>query len=133
MKVKSFNDYILDMYPENELLEMAACGNTHGLYLVIWTNDGGWIPHFHVFNNPNPKKSTFDACLKLETPEYFAHGGHTDILNKKQVKHIVELLKSEKRPGLTWWEYLIDTWNSNNSQAEIPYDMEMPDYLTLNN
>lgn len=115
-----------------ELYEMASCGNTDGLYLVVWTNDAGWIPHFHIFNNSNPKKTTFDACLKIETPEYFKHGQHTDILNSKQVKQIMKLLKSEKEPGLTWWKYLISTWNANNSKAEIPTDLPMPDYTTLN-
>lgn len=134
-------NFIHDIIPLNnvyrppyggELYEMAACGNIEGLYLIVWTNDAGWIPHFHVFNNPNPKKTTFDACLKIETPEYFKHGPHTDILNSKQVKQIISLLQSEKEPGLTWWKYLISTWNANNSKAEIPTDLPMPDYTTLN-
>ena len=115
-----------------ELYEMAACGHIDDLYLIIFMNDGGNIPHFHVYNNPNPKKSTFDACLKIETPEYFKHGQHTDILNSKQVKKLITILNSEKRPGLTNWQYIVDTWNSNNSDYEIPYDIQMPDYSLLN-
>ena len=115
----------------NEVFEMAACGNTHGMYLVVWTNDSGWIPHFHIFNNPNPSKATFDACLKLETPEYFKHEQHTDVLNSKQMKHLVELLQKEIKPGLTYWQQLIISWNMNNSKSEIPYDMQMPDYNSL--
>lgn len=114
-----------------ELSEMAACGNTNGLYIVIFTNDGGWIPHFHVFNNQNPKKSTIDVCLKIETPEYFKHDHHVDILNSKQIKQIIDFLNSERKPGITWWEHLIEIWNDNNSNSEIPEDLNMPDYTTL--
>lgn len=121
----------IDKY-EGELFEMAACGYTEGMYLVIFTNDGGWVPHFHVFNNQNPKKTTVNACLKLETPEYFKHGNHTDILNAKQVKQLVKFLKSEMRPDMTWWQHLVDTWNSNNSKQELPYNLPMPDYTSLN-
>lgn len=115
----------------NELLEMAACGNIDGLYLVIWTNDPGWIPNFHIFDNPNPKKATFDACLKLETPEYFKHGQHTDILNSKQMRKLIKLLNMEIRPDRTYWDVLIENWNLNNSNQTIPYDTPIPDYMSL--
>lgn len=115
----------------NEVLEMAACGNAHGMYLVVWTNDSGWIPHFHIFNNQNPNKATFNACLKLETPEYFKHVHHTDVLNSKQLKQLVKLLQKEIKPGLTHWQQLIISWNMNNSKSEIPFDMPMPDYTSL--
>lgn len=122
-------DAVNDAFP---LLEMATVGHIGNMYLIIWTNDAGWIPHFHVFNNQNPKKSTFDACIKLETPEYFKHGQHIDILSRKQIKQLIKLLESEKSPGITWWRYIIESWNSNNSMFTVPYDMPMPDYNLLN-
>lgn len=122
---------IINSFPNDELLEMAACGNIDGLYLVIWTNDAGWIPHFHIFNNPNPKKATFDACLKLETPEYFKHGHHTDVLNSKQMKSLIKLLNTKMETGITRWQNLISNWNDNNSNQTIPYDTPIPDYLSL--
>lgn len=114
-----------------ELWEMSMCGKTNGLYLVIFSNDPGNIPHFHIFDNQNPKKSTIDVCLKLETPEYFKHGHHVDILNSKQMRTIIKLLKSKMNPRTTYWQFLVEIWNANNSKYEIPYDMEMPDYMSL--
>lgn len=92
---------VVSISSHEPLLEMAACGNIDGLYLLIWTNDPGWIPHFHIFDNPNPKKATFDACLKLETAEYFKHGQHIDILNGKQMKKLVQLLNTTIPTGIT--------------------------------
>lgn len=115
-----------------ELCEMANCGETgNGLYIIIFMNDGGWIPHFHVFNNQNPQKRTFDACLKIETPEYFKHGNHTDILNKKQMKSLVEFLHGKDEDGDDNWRYIIKTWNKNNSKYSIPLDIPIPDYMSL--
>lgn len=116
---------------EYELWEMASCGHVNGLYLVIYSNDAGNIPHFHVYNNQNPKKSTLDACLKLETPEYFKHGHHVDILNSKQIRTLIKFLKSEMYPGMTYWQQLINNWNLNNSLYDIPHNMKMPDYMSL--
>lgn len=113
------------------LSEMAAVGNFNGMYLVIFTNDAGNIPHFHIFNNQNPACATFDACIKLETPEYFKHSSHTDILNSKQIKKLIKFLKSDIHPGRTYWDVLLEAWNLNNSQYSVPYDMQMPDYNYL--
>ena len=115
----------------DELLEMSSCGEIKGLYIVIWKNDGGWIPHFHIYNNQNPKKATFDACLKIETPEYFKHGHHTDVLNSKQMKLLLELLNSNFNDKNTYWEMVINNWNLNNSKQTVPFDLPMPDYMSL--
>lgn len=115
-----------------ELWEIAKCGETEdGLYIIIFTNDGGWIPHFHIYNNQNPKKATFDACLKIETPEYFKHVNHTDILNRKQMKSIYDFLQGVDDDGDSNWKYIIKTWNKNNSKQTIPIDLLIPDYMSL--
>ena len=133
MEYKLITNVIFPKYNENEeLWEMAKCGETEdGLVLIIWTNDPGWIPHFHILNNSNPKKATFDACLKIETPEYFKHGHHTDILNSKQMKHVIKLLNTIIPTGITRWQHLISNWNDNNSEQTVPYDLPIPDYMSL--
>lgn len=134
MNYNLITDVIFPQYSNDieELWEMAKCGETDdGLYIIIFSNDGGWIPHFHVFNNQNPNKATFDACLKIETPEYFKHGSHTDILNNKQMKSIVDFLQGNDEDGDSNWKYIIKTWNKNNSKQNIPINTPIPDYMSL--
>lgn len=126
--VFTFDEYTL----ENGIFEMACCGHTiDGLFIIVFTNDPGNIPHFHVFNNQNPKKTTLNACIKIETPEYFKHGNHTDILNGKQMKSLIKFLNSKRKENKTWWQHLLELWNDNNSNYEIPEDLPIPDYISL--
>lgn len=116
---------------EHERWDIVKCGNVNGLYLIIYTNDSSNIPHFHIYNNQEPNKTTLNVCLKIETPEYFKHGHHIDILNRKQIKQIVTFLNSKRSNNLTYWHHLIMLWNDNNSKYSIPEDMKMPDYMSL--
>ena len=119
-------------FPQNEeLFEMVKCGEIEGLYIIIWTNDSGFIPHMYIFNNQNPKKATFDAYLKIETPEYFKHGHHTDILNGKQMRSLINFLQGVDEYGDSNWKFIIKTWNKNNSKQTIPIDTPIPDYMSL--
>lgn len=132
------NNYIKQLVSDRinhysyELYEMAQMGSFGKLYIIIFSNDPGYIPHFHILNHPNPKKATFKCCLKIETPEYFMHGDYKNILNSKQVKQLIEFLKSERFPNITRWQYMVAAWNDNNSKHSIPDNMPMPDYSTLN-
>ena len=114
----------------NELLEMALIGNVDEYTISINTNDGGYIPHFHIKDsNSNGKK--FHTCVKIEKPEYFHHTGKEGVLNSKLRKELVNFLQSETELGTTHWKYLVATWNKNNSNRKLPIEIAMPDYTLL--
>ena len=101
----------------NELLEMALIGNVDEYTISINTNDGGYIPHFHIKDsNSNGKK--FHTCVKIEKPEYFHHTGKEGVLNSKLRKELVNFLQSETELGTTHWKYLVATWYKNNSNRK---------------
>ena len=90
----------------------------------IYTDDSGQIPHMHIYGDK------LDCCVKLDSPKYFPHGHHKSKLNSKQVKELVDFLKS-KNPVTkkTNWKTTIMLWNLNNSSVILPDDTKMPDYL----
>ena len=94
--------------------------------VYIYTDDPGKIPHMHV--NIQGQK---DACIRYDSAKYFSHGSHTNTLNKKLAYQFDKMLRSEYRPGYTYWNLAIDAWNANNSDVELPLDSEQPDYTTL--
>ncbi|MBD5322144.1 MAG: hypothetical protein HDS01_05165 [Bacteroides sp.] len=124
----------LDIHNSNDdrLFEMAKIGRFKNLYIYIWMNDGGNIPHFHISDSANyPQNSTVEIAVKILTPEYFPHGGkYTDKLNSREIKALIDFLKKSE-DGESNWQYLIKTWNRNNSGAKIPPKTPMPDYTQL--
>ena len=120
------------VFANNNLTEMARIGFTDDMYeIYINTDDPGNIPHFH-YRKAN-EWDKFHTCIKIATAEYFHHTGKEDVLNSKQRKELVKFLssKNETIENLTNYQYVIASWNSNNSSKKIPLDTEMPDYLNL--
>ena len=117
---------------DNRLYEMAKIGRFKNLYIYIWMNDGGNIPHFHISDSANyPNNSSIEIAVKIQSPEYFPHGGkYIDKLGSREVKALIKFLKSTE-DGENNWEFLIKTWNRNNSNAKIPINVPMPDYTQL--
>lgn len=117
---------------QEPLYEMARIGFTNDSYEVyVNTDDPGDIPHFHY-----RKKTTWEGhtCIRLDKPEYFKHGNKQATLNAKQKKELIEFLNSKPIKTNRYdtnWEYLLDTWNINNSNVEISTDTKMPDYTKL--
>lgn len=118
---------------DNRLYEMAKIGRFKNLYIYIWMNDGGNVPHFHISDSANyPQNSTIEISVKIQSAEYFPHGGkYEDKLNSKQKKELVKFLNSHTSLGVSNWKILIDTWNRNNSGMNIPISTPMPDYTQL--
>lgn len=114
----------------NELFEMALIGNVDEYAISINTNDGGYIPHFHI-KDTNSNGNKFHTCIKIEKTEYFHHTGKENILNSKLRKELIKFLKSETELGITHWKYLVATWNKNNSNRKLPIEIPMPDYTAL--
>lgn len=121
-----------DKYP---YLEMARVGITEdNLDIIIRTDDPGKIPHFHIIDRSNKDKKNNEGCIRIDRAKYFSHGGKTMTLNSQQRKHLVKFLNKapeKSKHYRTNWELLVDMWNLNNSDVQIPEGTEMPDYTKL--
>ena len=131
-ELNSIYDY--EKLRESMLLEMARVGFINDEYEVyIHTDDPGNIPHFHIWD-AETRGQKFYTCIRIESPEYFHHTGKEDYLNSSMRKELIKFLKSKptklKRYN-TNWEVVIDMWNANNSKANVPDDLPMPDYTKL--
>lgn len=123
--------FAFDLQDEKHIMEMASIGDIDSqLTIIIRMNDPGNIPHFHIVDKTT-LGSKFHTCVKIELAEYFHHTGKEDTLNSKQRKLLVNYLSSTNRRGLSNWEYLVTTWNYNNSNMNIDEDLPMPDYTKL--
>lgn len=117
---------------ERFLFEMAQIGDLDNkLIIYVRSNEGGNIPHFHIVDKQT-FGSKFHTCVKIENATYFHHTGKEDVLNSKQRKRLVEFLSKDFDEDTTNWEYLIMTWNANNSSTKLSKRMQMPDYTNLN-
>lgn len=126
--------YNYEKLRESMLLEMARVGFIDDEYEVyIHTDDPGNVPHFHIWD-AETRGQKFHTCIKIESPEYFHHTGKEDYLNSSMRKELIKFLKSKptklKRYN-TNWEVVVDMWNANNSKANVPDDLPMPDYTKL--
>lgn len=131
--VFGFEDDMMDHL--NEMAEIGSFGKGKKLDFVvfIWSRDPGYIPHFHIGDSETyPNCTKFQTCLKIESPEYFPHGGkYTDQLNTNQLDQLIEFLKMEDEEGESNWKYLLKTWNKNSSKMKVILKQEMPDYTVL--
>lgn len=115
------------------LTEMARVGFFSDFEVWVHTDDPGKIPHFHVWDK-NSGGGLFHTCVKILSAEYFHHNGKEDVFNTKQKKELVEFLKAKPKKSKwhpTNWDFVLTTWNSNNSDVDVPEDLEMPDYTKL--
>jgi hypothetical protein len=113
------------------LMEMASIGDIDNkLIIIIRSNDPENIPHFHICDKTT-LGSNFHTCVKIENAEYFHHTGKEDVLNTKQRKALIQFLNSTCDLGISYWKFLIMTWNSNNSSKKISINCKMPDYSEL--
>lgn len=115
------------------LEEMARIGFIDNLEVLIWTDDPGNIPHFHI-RDISTKGEKFHCCVRIDRPEYFKHTGKEDSLNSKQKKNLINFLNSTSKLGgieIKNWDKVVMYWNDNNSNLILPDDLEMPDYNLL--
>ena len=70
------------------LEEMARIGYIDNLEILIWTDDPGNIPHFHI-RDRSTKGQEFNCCIRIDKPEYFIHTGKENKLNSKQIKNLI--------------------------------------------
>lgn len=125
---------------EKSFLEMARIGfipvgTTNTIEVYVHTNDAGKIPHFHIRKYGANNQFEWETCVKFESPNYFIHGHYDDrIPGRKIVKELDIMLRTidkKDRNHRTYWQKAIDAWNDNNSDVELPLDLEQPDYTKL--
>lgn len=113
-----------------QLLEMAEVGG-FDVYKISICGGEGPIPHFHFYTD-DPNKG---GCIRLDRPEYFTHGQHTEKLNSKSRKRMIEWLQSPHdsfgKFGLTSWQVICIYWDDNNRQHPFNKEAEMPNYKEL--
>lgn len=109
------------------LMEMATTGRMKNYIIIVWMNDNGNIPHFHVVDS-STLGDQFSTCIQIEKPEYFHHTGKEGVLNSKERKALVKFLRSPDPDGVfeTNWDVLLYEWNKNNSRRKISRDIKMP-------
>ena len=117
---------------KQSLMEMAKIGEMKNYTIIVWTNDSGNIPHFHIVDS-NTLGNRFHTCVQIEKPEYFHHTGKEDVLNSGERKDLVKFFKSPDPDEVfnTNWDILLYEWNKNNNRKRIPTNIEMPNYLLL--
>ena len=118
---------------EHILNDMARIGFMDEFEIVIYTDDPGNIPHMHILD-ASTHGNNFSSCVKLESAEYFPHGGkYKDKFNSKQRKAFNEFMKSKPKNKRfsTNYEYACSMWNDNNSKTNVDETREQPDYTKL--
>ena len=116
------------------LCEMARVGDMNPkLEVYIRTDDGGNLPHFHIWDK-NSRGEKFHTCVQIKEPTYFHHDGKEGVLNTSQRQELMAFLKSKPtntRRFSTFWEAVVTFWNMNNSAMNVDEDQPMPDYTNI--
>lgn len=120
---------------EQKIEEMAVIGPLkRGYEVVVYTDDGGNTPHFHVRDIGTHGKE-FESCAELKTNKYFLHKPNYVEMPRDVRKMLYEFmcLPSEDDVFKTNYASAIFEWNRNNSKMKIPFsqDAEVPDYLHI--
>ena len=113
------------------LLEMAKVGPLNDeLVMLIWTNDGGNIPHFHIVDKAT-MGNEFHTCVKIMSAEYLHYTGKEDVLNSKQKKTLMKFFTMSDKWGDNYWDIVLQEWNRNSSKIEVDRNFPTPDYTKL--
>lgn len=115
--------------------EMARVGLLGEYDIVVYTDDPGFVPHFHIIDKAT-RGFEFDCCVKLETNEYFNHGGHEDILSRHDRNNLYDFMLQPHRNVhyRNNYEYAVNLWNDNNSSSYVQINEDnngniiVPDY-----
>ena len=119
---------------EDYLMEMARVGQYKNYEVIIWTNDNGKVPHFHL-RDSNTHGEEFHTCICINEAKYFLHTGKEDKLNAKGRRELSDFLNSKSNAkrfeSFTNWQIVLTLWNMNNSDVLVDEDLVMPDYTKL--
>ena len=111
------------------------CNEPKCIEVYIHTNDSGKTPHFHVRKYSSHNQFEWEVCIAFTEAKYFKHGKYTDELPDKGIaKDLDKMLRTvdkKSKYGMTYWDIALEEWNRNNSDVELPLDLEQPDYTKL--
>lgn len=101
--------------------------NLAGNQFGLWVYGGeGPYPHFHLKGNGG-----FEACIMIQYPEYFDHGGkYKDKLKSKYCKLLNEWMQELDSNNISNWCKIVNQWNENNSKYKILHS-KRPDYSNI--
>lgn len=127
-----------EVFKKQRLDEMARVGNMEQYDIIVYTDDMGYIPHVHVIDK-GTRGGEFNTCIRLDKPDYFIHGNHSDIFNSKERRRFNEFMHEPSR-NIHYrnnYEAAVNLWNDNNSDSYIQLredengDVIVPDYTLL--
>ena len=118
--MKRFAEFLNESFLINEI---ARVGQIDDLEVCIYNREGSNVPHLHIRDYATMGRE-FDACVKLESPEYFDHGCHTDILSTKQKHQLNDFMNEAPAKGVfrTNYEKAVYMWNDNNSDRDVEFE-----------
>jgi len=118
-------------------IEMATVkGGFMSIKLSVYDKEGKY-PHFHFYKGLKPeggipyKYRKGGGCICLDRPNYFKHSKHTETMTPKEIKRLIEFLKSPNESIITAsnWEVIVSLWNMNNSdQPQLSLRTPIPNY-----
>lgn len=133
-KIKKVNELCNEQDVRGDLLlEMATIGEITLHYVVmIRSNDGGNIAHFHVLDKETLGKK-FNSAIFITDNRYFKHGNAKDELSSELREALVRFLNQTDEDGESNWVFLVKTWNRNNSTIFVSNDVKRnkPDYSVI--
>lgn len=120
---------------EYRVEEMAIIGPLQrGYEVVVFTDDGGNIPYFHVRDIGTHGKE-FESCAEIETNRYFLHKPNHAKMPRDVRKMLYEFMCQPSEDGVFKTNYAstVFEWNRNNSKMKIAFDQDadVPDYLHM--
>jgi len=100
-----------------------------GMIIAVGAHERG-DAHFHIF------KALYDmrewsngACLLYEKNAYYNHRKHRASLDKDELDAVVQKLNSRHESfPITYWDWMVGLWNSNNGNYAIAPNIKMPLY-----
>ena len=117
---------------DNNNLDLKKIGTCK---IYVYSGEGP-IPHCHLIPD-NPTKLFAEACIRLDSCDYFPHGYKTSTLSSKQAKEFDTWcrekntkFKSSKEKNWNNWETMCGAWNYANPDKSVS-KLIQPDYSNL--
>ncbi len=137
-EINTFNyDFVLNELNKDYNIEgIDRIGFTNKGYEVFIVTDDDVlsdIPHFHYRRKEKGKPCCFHTCIRIDKAEYYKHTGNEDILSIEQIKDLIKFLNSKSSYDKLSnnWEKILISWNSQNENINVDYNLKMPNYINL--
>lgn len=124
----------MEVYRRAELAEVGSYqSNGKDFVIYIVSRDTIKNPHIHIGDAETyPYCNKFNCCLDLIRPEYVLH--HKKLQSRfddSELNGLIEFIHNIDEDGDRVWQYIVKTWNKNNSNNRLSLDTPIPDYRVL--